>query len=136
MISPEQIVFIENEIQKGRIINPLLKEDLLDHICCLVEEEMAGGASFKEAYAKAYQQTSPNGYSEIQLELRTLLYDLKLMIVNNFAFLSGYLFSAAVVTGLLLRFLNHPGAFLLIASGAFGLMFVFLPLFIIKKLRH
>ena len=52
-LTPAQIKFIRSEIfKKGVRLEPL-QEDLLDHICCLVEEELEVTANFKQAYLKA-----------------------------------------------------------------------------------
>jgi hypothetical protein len=52
-LTPDQIKFIRCEIfKKGVRLEPL-QEDLLDHICCLVEEELEVTPNFKHAYLKA-----------------------------------------------------------------------------------
>jgi hypothetical protein len=52
-LTPDQIKFIRCEIFKRGVRLESLQEDLLDHICCLVEEELALTPNFKQAYLKA-----------------------------------------------------------------------------------
>jgi hypothetical protein len=52
-LDPAQIKFIKSEIYKKGVRLESLQEDLLDHICCLVEEELEVTPDFKIAYLKA-----------------------------------------------------------------------------------
>lgn len=49
-LNPAQTDFIKKELLKKGITNESLRDDLLDHFCCLVEEEMDQAADFKRAY--------------------------------------------------------------------------------------
>ncbi|MFY0688217.1 MAG: hypothetical protein JXQ90_13680 [Cyclobacteriaceae bacterium] len=122
-------------MKRGGVTDPNLLDDLLEHMCCMIEIEMKSGNSFTEAYNKAYQETVPAGYSEIQFEKEALLFDFSKVTVRKLTFISGYIFSMCFMVGLMLKFLNNPGNVPLLYSGCFGLMFVFVPLLIIKIVR-
>jgi len=51
-LSSEQIWILKNHIQKGGLKNNLLKDELLDHLCCCIESEMEKGLTFNDAYRK------------------------------------------------------------------------------------
>ena len=50
MITDEQINFIAKEIDNAKISNPLLQDDLIDHMYCLIEIDIKKGLSFDQAY--------------------------------------------------------------------------------------
>jgi hypothetical protein len=52
-LNPAQIKFIKSDIFNTGVRLEPLQEDLLDHICCLVEEELEVTPHFKKAYLKA-----------------------------------------------------------------------------------
>ena len=135
MITDEQVDFIEKEILKGDVKSKELRDDLLDHMCCLVEIEIKKGLSFEQAYQKAFLQTSPNGYSEIQNETLFLLNYNKIMNMKRLTYISGFIFSAAFTFGLLFKLLHWPGADLQLLIGTFGLSFIFVPLVLINKYK-
>ncbi|HCX23142.1 MAG: hypothetical protein CMB80_14885 [Flammeovirgaceae bacterium] len=135
MITDEQVDFIEKEILKGEVKSKELRDDLLDHMCCLVEIDLKKGLSFEQAYQKAFLQTSPNGYSEIQNETLFLLNYNKIMNMKRLTYISGFIFSAAFTFGLLFKLLHWPGADLQLLIGTFGLSFIFVPLVLINKYK-
>ncbi len=135
MITDEQVDFIEKEILKGDVKSKELRDDLLDHMCCLVEIEIKKGLSFEQAYQKAFLQTSPNGYGEIQNETLFLLNYNKIMNMKRLTYISGFIFSAAFTFGLLFKLLHWPGADLQLLIGTFGLSFIFVPMVLINKYK-
>lgn len=50
MILPEEIVYIEQDLQKRGLTSRALQSEILDHICCAVEDKMAQGQDFQQAY--------------------------------------------------------------------------------------
>lgn len=135
MIELEYEDIIINEINRSSIKNQNLKDDLIDHICCLVEIGMNNGNSFEDALKKAYQQTAPNGLDEIQQETIFLLNYSKIIFMKRLTYLSGYLFTLIWVAGVLFKILDIQGAGMLLAIGGIGVAFIFLPLLLIGKYR-
>ncbi|MEQ8471100.1 MAG: hypothetical protein RIC35_07940 [Marinoscillum sp.] len=135
MISDEQVDFIEQSIAESNVKNKELRDDLLDHMCCLVEIEMKKGLTFDQAYQKAFLQTSPNGYGEIQNETLFLLNYNKIMNMKRLTYTSGFIFSMAFSFGCLFKILHWPGANLLTSIGLIGATFVFVPMLLINKYK-
>ena len=54
-LSDKDIDFITKEISNSAIVSSDLKEDLIDHFCCIAEDEMRKGKKFKDnqKYQKA-----------------------------------------------------------------------------------
>ncbi|MEP4532035.1 MAG: hypothetical protein ABJ004_03040 [Cyclobacteriaceae bacterium] len=134
MITDEQVDLIGNEISESGITSAELKDDLLDHMCCLIEIDMKKGLDFEQAYQKAFLQTSPNGYGEIQNETFFLLNYNKIMNMKRLTYISGFLFALIATIGLLFKLLHWPGATLFLI-GLLGMASVFVPLVLINKFK-
>jgi hypothetical protein len=135
MISDEQLSFISQKINTSNISSKEIQDDLIDHFCCLVEIEMQKGKSFEDAYNKAYQQTTPNGFEEIQFESFFLLNHKKIILMKQFTYISGYLFALSTTAGAFFKIMSFPGANIMLFGGLLGLSFIFLPLLLFNKFK-
>jgi hypothetical protein len=135
MITDEQIDYIATEIDNAKIEDSMLRDDLLDHMCCLIEMDIKKGLSFDQAYQKAFLQTSPNGYEEIQSETLFLLNKNKIIIMKRITYISGFIFSLSITFGGLMKVLHLPGAAMLLFLGMTGFAFIFIPLILINHLK-
>ena len=52
---------ISRDIRKQEIVFSHLLEDLIDHVCCDVEQEMQSGLNFTEAYQGVKQKMGYEG---------------------------------------------------------------------------
>jgi hypothetical protein len=123
-----QIDYIVNQVNNSQIDSSELKEDLVDHFCCVIEDYMKQGKSFEESYEKAYQIVCPNGFDEIYRETLLLLSSKKIIIMKKLLFSVGFIVTIFFTTSLLFKALHWPkgGLLLLIAIASF--IFVLLPL--------
>lgn len=72
-LTTEQIDWIEKDIRSKGITSPELQEDLLDHVCCIVEKNLDKGLMFPEAYDEAIGKFGPAGFRKLQKETSFLL---------------------------------------------------------------
>jgi len=137
MISEQQVDFVAAELDKAMAKHTSLKDDLLDHMCCLIEIEMnKNDSSFEAAYQKAFQQTAPNGFAEIHYETLFLLNYNKIMTMKRFTYITGFVFALAFTIGLFFKLMHFPLAMILMLSGGSGLAFIFIPLLLINKFKE
>jgi len=136
MIDDKYVDQIIERIDNSNIKRKELKDDLIDHFCCLIEMDMKKGVDFEQAYNRAYEQTCPNGFDEIQRETVILLNYKLLLIMKKVTFLSGFIFSAAFTLGAGLKVLHLPGAGVLLILGMAGLVGIFLPMLIINHFKR
>ena len=61
-LTEQNIEFITRIVNSSKIESIEMKEDLIDHFCCAIEEEMRKGLSFEKSYDKAYQNICPDGF--------------------------------------------------------------------------
>lgn len=126
-LSDNNIEFITQIINESKIGSTEMKEDLIDHFCCAIEEEMNKGLSFENSYDKAYQNICPDGFDEIQRETVYLLTFKKIKAMKRLLYISGYLIAIGITTTLFLKACNFPyGGITFLLTSAI-LIFLFVP---------
>lgn len=134
-ISESQIEYILTDLEQKGITLEELRNNLLDHICCLLENEMPEEGDFKEQYAEILQRFCQKEIVEIQIETEQLLTFKNFYAMKNTLKITGILSASLTLIGAILKILHLPGAGISLVLG--GLMFslLFLPLLIILKFR-
>ena len=130
VLSEENIEFVIRKINGSKIESYELREDVIDHFCCAIEEEMKKGLSFEESYEKAYQDICPDGFDEIQQETVILLTYKKNKAMKRFLYISGYLTVIAIIITIYLgisRSQHIPGSSFFLLVSLLLMMFLFLP---------
>lgn len=112
-----QIDLIIQRIAEDGVTNTGLQNDLLDHYCCYIEQELNDGADFDTAYKNAFTAITPNGMHEIQEELFFLLTIKKQINMKRVIYGSGFLAAFLINIGLLFRTLHWPGASIILFIG-------------------
>lgn len=130
-LSDNDIDFITKEISNSAIVSSELKEDLTDHFCCVVEDEIRKGKKFKEAYKKAYQNICPDGFDEIQRETVFLLTKKRIKIMKKSLYLLGFLTLVGFTTGFLFKSMYWPYGSIIVVMSSVILILALLPLFFI-----
>lgn len=134
-LTEEQIAFIENDIKIRGITSPDLSIDLLDHICCLIENELDEYRNFDVVYQEVLTRFGEKGLKEIQLETNRLLTFKHYYIMNSTMKISGYVSSLLILAGAIFKFNHWPGASIMMVTGVFFLTVLFLPLLFILKFK-
>ncbi len=70
-LSENQILLIQNRLDETQLKYKPLQEELLDHLCCAVEENMAVAMPFQQAVTVAFQRFETGEFEDI--ERKTLL---------------------------------------------------------------
>ena len=132
-----EIERISNDIRRADITFSHLPEDLIDHVCCAVEDEMLRGAGFEDAYKVVRRGIGPRRYREIQEETLFAV-DIKYRIMKNTMKISAV--AGTLLLGLAATFkIQHwPFAGIMATFGAFITAFVFMPsaLIVLWKETH
>ena len=126
-VSPEQLTIISTVIDKNHITIATLRDDLVDHLCCVVETKMVSGKDFEIALNEAVRELAPDGLHEIEKETYLLL-NPKILFMKKLMYGSGLIFSIMVTVGILLKLIHGTGANELMLVGMAGFVIVFLPL--------
>lgn len=135
MLSDEQTEYVRREIEKSRISIQELKDDLLDHFCCFIENEIENGKSFESGYATAIQHICPNGFDEIQKETIYLLNSNKIITMKKLIYSVGLIASIGTGAGILFKILHLPSGDELFTYGFLGIVLLFLPMLAIDRYK-
>ena len=86
-ISEDEVDFILNDIEKRGVTTEDVKYNILDHVCCIIENEMPKGEDFKKFYRNTLARFYRKELSEFEDETRDLLtfkyYNKLLCIMHN-----------------------------------------------------
>lgn len=127
-LTDKQVDYIYDQVNKSLVDSEELKEDLVDHFCCIIEESMQRGKSFEDSYNSAYQIICPNGLNEIYQESIFLLSSKRIKIMKKLLFVTGFIVAFILMTGILFKIQHWPAGGMLLISGAGVMIFILLPL--------
>ncbi len=112
-----------------------LMEDVLDHVCCMVEEEMEQGEDFETSYERVLHSIGEKRLPELQHQ--TLLnLDKKFQRMKRFTYLTGLTGSGMTLLGAFFKMMHWPLAGILLSLGFLLVGLVFLPLYFILSYRE
>lgn len=125
-LSIDNINLIISDVRKQEISFSHLPDELIDHLCCDVEDEMLNGMAFPEAYNRVKQKFSKRRLKEIQEETLYAV-DTKYRRMKNTMKISGIAGTILLGFAALFKIQHWAGAGIMLTLGALSLAFVFLP---------
>jgi hypothetical protein len=125
-LSIQNIERISRDVKKQEIVFSHLLDELIDHICCDVENEMQDGLNFLEAYSKVRQKISSRRIKEIQEETLYAV-DTKYRHMKRTMKISGVAGTIIFGCAAMFKIQHWPGAGIMLTLGALILTFVFMP---------
>lgn len=135
-ISDQQIDFILNDISARGIEMESLQQNLLDHICCIIEHDLEEHGDFERFYQKTVKTFYKDALWEIEEETLKLLIFKNYYTMKKTMIVSGT-FSAAIMSlGIFFKFMHWPGASALIILGIAVSSLLFLPLLFTLKAKE
>jgi hypothetical protein len=134
-ITDEEIDFILKDIKANGVVIENLQHNLLDHICCIIENEKSEHEDFYEFYKKVVPRFFKKDLKEIQEETEVLLTFKNYYAMKNTLKISGITSALLIILGAILKLLHLPGAGFALALGGVLFSLLFLPLMIILKFK-
>jgi hypothetical protein len=134
-LSDEQIQIIKERVENSSIKLPTLKDDIIDHLCCVAEIKMEHHMDFDSALKGALQELAPEGLDEIQKETIFLLNSTIIIVMKRIMYLVGLLSSMSFVLGTMFAMMHWPAAGELSIGGFLGFAFLFIPLYTIDYFK-
>jgi hypothetical protein len=127
-LSQELVEVIRRRIDKSDMTMERLKEDVLDHVCCVVESKMRDGKSFELALEEAFHEVAPNGLDEIQRKTFYLLQSPRFFLMKGIVYSIGLFSAAAISLGWLFVLLQWTGGRELLNYGSLVFLMIFIPM--------
>lgn len=134
-LSNEQIDRIRHRLDKSDITMQSLKDDLLDHLCCVVENKIKRGISFEDAIPEAFYELAPNGLDQIQRKTFYLLNSPKIIFMKKVMYLIGLITTISMSLGFTFRTFDWPGGSELLIYGLLGFVLLFIPMVAINYFK-
>ena len=126
-LSEQQIDKIFDLIVDNGVSYESLQVDLLDHVCCMVEQKMDEGKSFGDSLKLALQEFGYKHFSEIQ-EATIYLLTLKQRKMKKTTGIIGIISSLLVIGGVFFKIMHWPGAGILLVIGLVLIGVIVFPL--------
>lgn len=113
-----------------------LQQDLLDHVCCIIEQNLEANGNFEGFYAATIQTFYKKELKEIEAETLFLLTNKNYYAMKNIMLASGAFSAIILSAGILFKFMHWPGAGVLITCGIGLFSLIFLPLLFLLKVKE
>ncbi|MBK9048527.1 MAG: hypothetical protein IPL74_18195 [Bacteroidetes bacterium] len=135
-ITDNQIDFILDDIRARGIGMEELQNDLIDHICCIIEQKLEANGDFEQCYSETICLFFKKELREIETETKLLLNNKNYYTMKKIMIVSGIISAVLITTGIILKFLHLPGAAVGIVTGIAGFSLIFLPLMFALKVKE
>lgn len=122
-----QVDKIAEDVRTASITITHLADDLIDHICCEVENLIEEGKTFEQAYEIVKKQTGISVLQKIQDDTKFLI-DKKYRRMKTTMKITGNISLGIIMFGTVFKIMHWPGAGPLLALGFFILCTIFFPL--------
>ena len=134
-ISDEQVDFILDDIAKKGIETEDVRFNILDHVCCILENEMSNEMNFKKFYEDTIARFYKHELKEIEDETRQLITFKYYHAMKRTVKIAGFASVLLILLGSVLKVQHLPGAGISLVVGFTIFCLLFIPLNIIMKFR-
>jgi hypothetical protein len=135
-LSDQQIDYILNDIGARGVEMESLQHNLLDHVCCIIEQNLEANGDFESFYQKSIKTFYKDELWEIEEETLQLLIFKNYYTMKKVMIISGLFSAAAMSLGIIFKFMHWPGASAFIILGIIASSLIFLPLLFILKSKE
>jgi hypothetical protein len=135
-LNDKQIEFIAADIKKRGIEMEDLHNNILDHVCCMIENNLEENGDFEKFYSNSIVKFYKNELWELEEETISLLIFKNYYTMKKVMLVSGFISSFFVMTGILFKFMHWPGAAAMLILGIGSSSLIFLPLLIVLKVKE
>lgn len=135
-LNDKQIDYILNDIRARGVELEDLQYNLLDHICCMVEQNLEETGDFEDFYQKTIKKFYKNELWELEEETISLIIFKNYYTMKKIMLYSGIASAFLVAVGILFKFMHWPGAGVSLILGISTSSLIFLPLMFVLKVKE
>lgn len=136
-LTEEQIDFVHNDLISGGLESTDLVEDVLDHVCCFIEESMENGIDFDKAFELSKGEVCPDeGWEEIQIHTDYLIKFKHHIIMRKFMHIVGIVGALFIFIGAIFKMQHWPGAMVVLLTGYAIVSLIQLPIMLVTNYRE
>lgn len=134
-LSEQQEEIVRNYVDTQELKLKTLRDDIIDHLCCVIESELGKEKSFEQLLNTAVRDLAPNGLIEIEYKTVFLLNSKRILVMKKLTYLIGFIGSVALTGGVTFKLLHMPGANQLFMVGYLTLFLIFIPLLAFDRFK-
>ena len=135
-LTDEQVTYILNDIRRNGVEMEDLQLNLLDHVCCIIEQNLEEGGNFQSFYQQTISRFYNTGLKEIEEETINLLTFKNYYVMKRSMIISGASAAFLLLTGSFFKFMHWPGAAVLLVLGIVFFSMIFLPILLAMKAKE
>lgn len=134
-LSDDQVEYILNNIEKRGVTTEDVRDNILDHVCCIIENEFTIGKDFYKLYEDTIARFYKKELSEIERETENLLTFKYYYAMKRTLKITGLISVILIVLGAIFKVMHWPGANVMYVSGFVIFCLLFIPLNIVLQYR-
>lgn len=134
-LTDEQVEHVFNEIKARGVTIEDLQYNLLDHMCCIIENEMGENDDFHPFLNSVFPRFFTNSLVEIEEEAILLVTFKNYYAMKKTMYLTSILVAAFLFLFSISKVFHLPGAAFLLVITVLLFSLIFIPLVIIMKLK-
>lgn len=134
-LTDEQVEVVFDEIKARGVTIEDLQYNLLDHMCCIIENEMGEDDDFHQFLHAVFPRFFNDNLVEIEQETILLVTFKNYYAMKKTMYLSSMLVAAFMILFSIFKIFHLPGAAFLFVITVLLFSLIFLPLVIIMKLK-
>ena len=134
-VSDDQVEFILNDIEKRGVTTEDVRYNILDHVCCIIENDFKDGKDFFKFYENTIARFYKKELSEIERETENLLTFKYYYAMKRTLKITGLISVVLIVIGAIFKVMHWPGAGVMYVSGFVIFCLLFIPLNIVLQSR-
>lgn len=112
-----------------------LSDDIIDHLCCVLEHELGKGKPFDQVLQDATVELAPHGLKDLQRKTLYLLNLKRITFMKRLTYVMGFLGSVSLTTGVTFKLLHMPGANEFFMIGYIMMLLIFVPLWAYDRFK-
>ncbi len=136
LLTDKQIDYILDDIRARGVERESLQQNLLDHICCIIEHTLEANGDFESFYNTTIQSFYKRELREIEEETLSLLTFKHYYQMKKLMMISGGLSVAAFIVGSFFKIMHLPGAAAVLLFAILSASLLFLPLMFVLKIKE
>jgi len=135
-LTEQQIDFILSDISARGVEMEDLQLNLLDHVCCIIEQNLEADGDFEKFYQLTIEKFYKSSLREVEEETKLLLTFKNYYVMKKVMLNSGYVSSVLILIGLFFKFMHWPGAAVCLVLGIGSASIIYIPLLYTVKVKE
>lgn len=135
-LTDEQVDYILNDIRRNGVEMEDLQLNLLDHVCCIIEQNLKDDEDFELFYRQTISRFYKTNLKEIEEETINLLTFKNYYVMKKLMITGGSTAAILLLTGSFFKVMHWPGAAVIFFTGMILFSLLFLPVLLILKTKE